>query len=196
MAKIVQSDLSSMDGISQSYLESVSGQTLQIYNKLREFYSNSESQLKGAGYDAMRKIIDTYASAFLNLNGICSSLNEGINSANGKMAQLTEGMDLDDKDIPSIQNEINRINSTIRSLQNANDEYYDEQSQSYKRKSYAADIARYTAEVRKLEHKLGLLKNLQSNASTSAQSLESAKSNVNRFENKVNHLKNVMRFTK
>ncbi len=195
MAKIIQSDLSSMNSISASYLESVSSQAMQVYNKLREFYSNSQSQLTGGGYDAMRKIIDTYASAFLNLSGICSPLIEGINSANSKMAQLTEGMDLDDKDIPTIQNEINNIYSTIKSLQNANDEYFDGQTQSYKKRDYSADIARYTAEVRKLEHKLELLKNLQSYASTSAQNLESAKSNVNKFENNANHLNNVMHFT-
>ena len=111
--KIIQGDLSNASKTVKSGLKNVTASSKSVEEQINTFAADSLNVLVGKGFDYVRNKLFLYLAAFTKLSTINQMLSENIVSANNNMANETQGLDLDTKDLDELKQTVARIKTLI-----------------------------------------------------------------------------------
>lgn len=181
MSKIVSNELVSVSyGNSIDKINEIIGKCDDMSLLLSTFIANSVN-LKGRGYDALRKKIFLYIDAVIEQKSLLSNLYYSILDANGLLYNYTEGYDvIDDKYKDELYDQITKIRSSIYYLETApSDEikkYY-----NIEEGNISKNIESLKLTLGKLEEYYKLVAGLGAADAKAASNLDIIKTNANNF---------------
>lgn len=156
MTKVTSSDLVSANSNNMNGLEAVMECSTKSIFALNTFIYESTDQLKGGGYDAVRKKMTLYVKVIQALNQICTNYQSIAKNANNKMLNYMEGYSyLDDSKLDEYINRLKQIEGYIR--------YLKEKSASVDdNNDYSSKINYWNGVYKELNHYKELLSKLSS----------------------------------
>lgn len=118
MTKVITSELQSANDSKGLKLLSDNANSLRaLKSVIGESISDSQVQLTGPAYDAIRGKLSSYITQIGNMANICESLSGNIKSANNQMIGYMEGYpELNDADKSSICADINYVSNELHNI--------------------------------------------------------------------------------
>ena len=190
MTKVKNSELTSLKSAEAFTNLDPLGSALKILSdKMGTFVDYSDRRLKGDGYDAIRKHVDYFAASFSKLGQFDINVFDNVNENTDKFIAYMDGDEqLDDSEIPSIEEKLETIKNKINDYNAKIDNYY-YQVNVNKRSAPSdwinylkSELQRYENDYRELEKKYNKLKELEPTNKATGSCVDLIEGDINKFK--------------